>query len=158
MNTGAISTRYAKALLLYAEQNGRSAQVFDRIYAMMHDPDTADSAPGPDLERFIDLLASKGREDFVRPVFRSFISLYCKRHGIVLAKLVSLEYSDDLIAGLKGILERQTGCKVIIEATVDPSLIGGFILKVDNRRLDASVRHQIETIRREFVIANNRIV
>lgn len=158
MNTGAISTRYAKALLLYSEQSGRSAQVFAQVYAMMQNPDAATSPLEPELEKFIGLLASKGREDYLKPVFRSFISLYCKTEGIVLARLESIKDSPELTARMKNILEKQTGCKVILETKVDPSLVGGFILEVDNRRLDASVRHQIETVRREFVIANNRIV
>ena len=38
------------------------------------------------------------------------------------------------------------------------NLIGGFTLEVGDYLLDASVRRQIETIRRQFVIQNNRIV
>lgn len=158
MNTGAISTRYAKALLLYSEESGRSAQVFAQVYAMLQNPDLAQSPLEPELEKFIGLLISKGREEFVRPVFRSFVSLYCKQNDIVLAKFVCVENSAELTARMQSLLEKQTGCKVIMETTVDPSLIGGFILEVDHLRLNASVRHQIETIRREFVIANNRIV
>ena len=41
---------------------------------------------------------------------------------------------------------------------VDPSLIGGFVVQVGDYLLDASVRNQIETIRRQFVVQNNRIV
>ena len=55
-------------------------------------------------------------------------------------------------------LERQLGCEVLLESDVDPDLLGGFTLEVGDYLLDASVRRQIETIRRQFVIQNNRIV
>ena len=53
---------------------------------------------------------------------------------------------------------QQFGCVVLIDTRVVPSLIGGFTLEVGDYLLDASVRRQIETIRRQFVIQNNRIV
>ena len=55
-------------------------------------------------------------------------------------------------------LEKQFGGDVLIESDVNPELLGGFTLEVDDYLLDASVRRQIETIRRQFVIQNNRIV
>ena len=57
-----------------------------------------------------------------------------------------------------GELEKQLGCEVLLETSVDPDLVGGFTLEVGDYLLDASVRRQIETIRRQFVISNNRIV
>ena len=45
-----------------------------------------------------------------------------------------------------------------MEESVDPSLIGGFVLDLEDYRLDASVSRQIEDIRRQLVQKNNRIV
>ena len=60
---------------------------------------------------------------------------------------------------LRTILERRSGCKVHFETQVDESLIGGFIVQIDSEYvLDASVRSQLESVRRQFVIQNNRIV
>ena len=47
---------------------------------------------------------------------------------------------------------------VIMDSTVDESLEGGFVFEVDGYMLDASVRTQMERIRREFIEKNNRIV
>ena len=45
-----------------------------------------------------------------------------------------------------------------MEAEVDPSLIGGFTLSVDDKLLDASVSRQLEEIRRQLMEKNKRIV
>ena len=55
-------------------------------------------------------------------------------------------------------LEEKFGCKIVFESSVDPSLVGGFLVVVDDYLLDASVRSQIETVRRQFITQNNRIV
>ena len=47
---------------------------------------------------------------------------------------------------------------MLLETSVDPDLLGGFTLEIGDYLLDGSVRRQIETIRRQFVISNNRIV
>ena len=57
----------------------------------------------------------------------------------------------DLVAG-------KTGARVEIESRVDPALVGGFTCEVDGYLLDASVKGQLERIRRQFIEKNNRIV
>jgi F-type H+-transporting ATPase subunit delta len=42
--------------------------------------------------------------------------------------------------------------------TVDPDLIGGFVFELDGRRLDASVRSQLDRIRRQLVDESSRLV
>ena len=66
--------------------------------------------------------------------------------------------SPSLNDRIQALLESQTGSKVILDTVVDPSLIGGFVLEVGGYMLDASVRHQIDEIRRQFIVSNNRIV
>ena len=40
----------------------------------------------------------------------------------------------------------------------DPEIIGGFVLEIDDMRLDASVKGQLQRIRKELVDNNNRLV
>jgi len=47
---------------------------------------------------------------------------------------------------------------VYLDTEIDPSIEGGFILTVNDLALDASVKGQIERIRREFISRNQRIV
>ena len=42
---------------------------------------------------------------------------------------------------------QRLGGEVQLEVIVDPSLIGGFTVNIDNRRLDASVKNQLKQLR-----------
>lgn len=159
MNTGAISKRYAKALLLYVEETGRGVEVYSQVSAILKDPASVPAeALEPDLQRFTSLLLQNGRIEDVRFALSSFIGLYCEKNGILRAKLTSAVPSEALSSKVRTLLEEKTHLKVELESEVDPGLIGGFSLEVGGMMLDASVRRQIERIRREFIISNTRIV
>lgn len=158
MNTGIISTRYAKALLMYTEENGRGERVCAQIREILKDPDKMPSALEPDLERFLTMVSKNGRMEDIRFILRSFVGMYYRSKGIRIATLVSAVPSPGLEDRLHGILEKKFGCRIVFESSVDPSLVGGFQVVVDDYMLDASVRSQIETVRRQFITQNNRIV
>lgn len=158
MNTGPISTRYSKALLAYADENGSARQVATQIKAMLDNPAELPSPLDPVLEHFVAFLAEKGRQDYLKPVFRKYLELYCKEAGIKYARMSVVCDSPSLNDRIQALLEGQTGSKVILDTVVDPSLIGGFVLEVGGYMLDASVRHQIDEIRRQFIVSNNRII
>ncbi len=158
MNTGAISTRYAKALLRYSQERGVADAVADQVRMMLSGPEHIPAALVPELEKFVSFLVSKGRRDYLRPVFRKFVDLYSREAGIRYAGLTTVTDSPELTEKLQALLEKQTGCKVIIHTAVDPDLIGGFVLELDGYVLDASVRRRIDIIRRQFMVSNNRLV
>lgn len=159
MNTGAISKRYAKALLRYVEQTGRGEEVYAQVSAILKDSSSVPAeALEPDLQRLTALLVENGRIEDVRFVLSSFIGLYCEKNGILCAKLTTAVPSQTLPSKVRGLLEERTHLKVELDCEVNPALIGGFSLEVGGMILDASVKRQIERIRREFIITNNRIV
>lgn len=59
---------------------------------------------------------------------------------------------------LRDLVEKQTGCRLILKTEVNPSLIGGFVFEVEDTVLDASVSRQLDFIRRQFIEKNRRIV
>jgi F0F1-type ATP synthase, delta subunit (mitochondrial oligomycin sensitivity protein) len=158
MNTGIISSRYATALLRYTQETGGGERVCTQVRRLLEHPGERPGPLEPELERLVRLLVKNGRLEDVRFVFRSFIAMYYHSRGIELARLTTVVPAEDLEHRLRSLLEKQFGCEVLIEASVDPDLLGGFTLEVGDYLLDASVRRQIETIRRQFVISNNRIV
>ncbi len=158
MNTGIISTRYAKALLMYTEENGSGERVCAQVREILKSPDKVPARLEPELERFVALLVRNSRMEDVRFILRSFVSMYYRSKGIRLATLTTSVPAPGLEERLHPMLERDFSCKVIFETAVDPSLIGGFVVTVDDYVLDASVRNQLETIRRQFIIQTNRIV
>ena len=84
--------------------------------------------------------------------------MYYDYKGIKAVHLTTSVPAHDLEKKLSRLLEKKFGCKVLLESVVDPSLVGGFVIRVDDYMLDASIRSQIESVRRQFIIQNNRIV
>jgi len=158
MNTGIIASRYATALLRYTQETGGGERVCTQVRQLLDRPEQHPGRLEPELEKFIRLLVRNGRLEDVRFIFRSFLTLYYRSRGIQVAHLTTVIPSAELERKLHEVLEKQLGCDVLIESEVNPELLGGFTLEVGDYLLDASVRRQIETIRRQFVISNNRIV
>ena len=158
MNTGLISARYAKALLKYTQETGGGGRVAAQACALLMNADMKAVTLEPELERFVELLVRNGRIEDVSLMLRSYVAMYYRSIGCKLAHLVSAVPSPELETRVKALLEKQFGCKILLDSRVDESLLGGFTVEIDDYMLDASVRSQIEAIRREFVIQNNRIV
>ena len=59
---------------------------------------------------------------------------------------------------MRALVRSTTGDDVVFEVTVDPSLVGGFVLDLDDYLLDASVKRQLDLIREQFIERNRRIV
>lgn len=158
MNTGVISSRYARALLRYVQQTGHGEQVCAQVQTLLRDGMKAPVELEPEIQRIVALLVRNGRMDCVRQIFNTFVRMYHQSEGLVSAKLVTVKPEPALRDRVQALLETQTGHKVILQTSVDPSIIGGFILEVGDYMMDASVSRQIELIRRQFIIDSNRIV
>ena len=158
MNEGVVSVRYARALLKLTAADGRGEQVCAQILHMLDNPGDIPSGLEQDIVRLVALMKSKGREDLLVRVFRAYVKLFRESEGIVPAKLTTVVPSADLEERLREIFDRQAGKRLELKTQTDPDLIGGFVLEVENYVLDASVRHQLELVRRQFTDKNRRIV
>lgn len=158
MNAGVIARRYATTLLKYVAETGRGEQVYAQVKALLADPDKAPKPLCEDLEKFTSLLVRNGRMPMVRRIFLSFLQQYEAQAGIHVARLKTAVESPALQEKLERILAERIGGQVQFTTEVDPSLIGGFVLEVDDRRMDASVKRQLEDIRRKLIEKNKRIV
>lgn len=158
MNTGIISKRYAKALLGYVRETGGGERVSAQVRELLSGKDMSGIVLEPEIRRFMELLVSKGRVEYVRSIFHTFLQLYYDSIGVLMATLTVAAPAPGLEDRLRPLLEEQFGCKVMIGTTVDPGLVGGFVIEAGDRQLDASVRHRLDLIRRQFIISNNRLV
>ena len=71
---------------------------------------------------------------------------------------MSVSPAPQLKEALEIYMQKKTGAVVQLEESIDESLIGGFILQVDDLRMDASVATQLRVLRRELIDDRNRIV
>ena len=71
-----------------------------------------------------------------------------KRRGEVTAEVTSAEpLSDAHVAALKDALKASLGKDVTLDARVDPSLIGGLIVKVGSRMIDSSLKTKLSSLK-----------
>lgn len=158
MNTGIISSRYAKALLKLVDETGNGDAVYGQIQQVLQNPDQMPSEWEPELLKFVQLLVRNKRLPYLKYIFHTFIDLYNTSRDRIIARLTTAVPAPSLEVKLKSLLEEKLGREVLLEASVDPSIIGGFVLIVDDKMLDASVSRQIEEIRGQFLDKNKRIV
>lgn len=158
MNQGAITKRYARALLLYTQERGTGERVAEQVRVMLRNSSRIPKQLEPDLERFISLLVARGREDYLRRILRCFLDLYVESVGLKNVRLIMAAPFEGLEDRVRESIEKRTGCKVVIETEVDPGLIGGFRVIVNGEMMDASVRHQLDLLKRNYIEKNNRIV
>lgn len=101
-------------------------------------------------ELFVKILVRKRREGLLHGIAAHYIEDYKKHKNILTAELrttypMDKELRDTIKAKIKGNFS-----KVEINETIDPDLIGGFILRIDDQQIDTSLRSKLEEIRQEF--------
>ena len=125
-------------------------------------PERSEGSLSPDLRRFFELMIRNGRIGDIALALKSFEDQYYESRGIIRGKLTLSSPPDSaakkLEDGLKNLIEKKTGKTLLLTTDVDESLIGGFVLEVEDRLLDASVSRQLEIIKNQFVEKNRRIV
>lgn len=97
---------------------------------------------------FLRLVASKRRLFAVRDMIRAYARLADERAGILRAEVrVAEPLSNKNRAAVKEALDALTGKSVAVAETVDPALIGGIVVKLGSRMVDASVRTKLNSLK-----------
>ena len=168
---------YAKALLSVGEKSGDTEQLLDELDAIadavsqspkldaaFHSPQVSveekqklvnsifgGKASAPMLN-FLQVLVSKGRFDCLRAVSAAARTLSDERSGQIQATLTTAEAVDDNIRNkIADALSKKLGKKVKLEAFVDPSIVGGIVVRVGDTVYDSSVVGQLQQVRRRAV-------
>lgn len=106
-------------------------------------------------DAFIKLLCKKNREDNLPAVTTAFIEQYNRIRGLHIAKLttatpISKELTDSFISKIK---ESTSYDKVMLDTVVDDDIIGGYILEMEGKLVDKSIRRNLHEVKKQF--ANN---
>lgn len=103
------------------------------------------------LTRFIEFLGKRERISFAQEIFAAYISVADREAGFKNLELASaFELDDAEVAKLKKELEDYFKCKLKVKFTTDPDLLGGFVARTDEVIVDASVKNQLEKLRKTF--------
>ena len=108
-------------------------------------------APGLGLDpitaNFLGVLARNGRKDQLMPVIRAFRRLADDHRGEETAEVVTARpLNDDQLARLKQQLRTRAGREVTIDASIDPAILGGIVVKLGSRQIDASIRTKLNRL------------
>ena len=177
MSTSRIARRYSKALVGLCEKDRSYALVAKDLESfakmLLQYPTVMDALSSPlmDLGAREKVLKDLGRALGLRPMTGNFISFLADQqrlgeiHGIV----EDFQRRLDAIAGrvrasvtsattlsplelqrIKASLEKASGKKVVLETSVDPTILGGVVTKVGNLVLDGSVKSALNQMREQL--------
>ena len=94
----------------------------------------------------------RGRIQELPKLAAEFRRLDNERKGITHATATSASpLTKDEVAALARRLEEYTGGRVELDVQVDPSLLGGLVVRVGDRLIDGSVRSRLERLRNQLV-------
>lgn len=171
--------RYAEAAFQIATRDGTVSEWADRLElagALVADERMAriiDSPSIPYEERnglmrealawpeedaalnLVRLLLRRGRASLLPRLSHEFRRLVNRSAGVVeatVASAVPLEEAD--VAALRARLEGMTGAHVRLAASIDPSLIGGLVVRVGDTMIDSSVRGRLERLREQLAASS----
>lgn len=101
----------------------------------------------PLTRNFLGVLARNHRLSQLANVIRAFDMLASRHRGEVTAEIVSAhELSDDQVEAVKANLKARTGRDIVVDLSVDPSILGGLVVKVGSRMIDGSIRTKLNTL------------
>ena len=154
--TRASSTRSASSSVQFADavDGDRELQVFlfspylssnEKVEGLKRAVSGADT----ELRNFLELLIEKHRMTEVFRIRRQFERLWKledKRLDVTVTSAVEL--NPAVVEKVGAEIERQTGQKVELSSSVDPEILGGIVLQVGNKVLDASIRSRLEKLRK----------
>ena len=177
MDNGRISVRYARALFQTAQEQGCENAVYDGLTRFAHnyllaiaqfnevlaDPIVAqeekvkllEMAVGDPLhdtlKQFITFVAEQKREDKVFLIAMKYMEMYREKHNILSTQVTTAtELTEESYDKIKAFIKQTFDADAEMEVHIDPSLIGGFILDIENTRMDASVAGQLNALKNKL--------
>jgi F-type H+-transporting ATPase subunit delta len=101
---------------------------------------------------FLLIIAKSRREVFLKLITLDFLKFYRDLLGITEAELttaveISQQSKTQIVEMLKGLLDTN----IDIKHRIKPEIIGGFVLRIDDKQIDVSVRTQLQDFKKELV-------
>ena len=177
MDENKISVRYAKALFSLASENKALEEAkrdIDLIYQVttlvpefkmiLGSPLIKSSDKGLIFKEifakqinamtfsFLNLVLSNKRESYLEDISRNFLALYRKNSGFKSAVISSAFALDSVtVEQLKELIRGKFKTEVELSCIVNRELIGGFVLRVEDQQIDASVSTKLKGLKQELI-------
>ena len=173
-NIGNVVERYSKALLELSIESKSLSNVHDDIENIIKIIESSDDfnkvLKSPVISRsdqsqiinsilkkipvsdevikFFSIICQNGRSSIIDRICLRFLEMEVKFKGEVRAELLSTNPQSEMeLNKIKEIIKESLGTDVSLVSKVDPSIIGGYILKIGSVMLDGSVKSKLQGLR-----------
>ncbi len=176
MKNPKLANRYAKALFDYAGEQGQIETVFkdlslicetlkenEELQIVLNSPVVVPlkkhsiftSLFREKLSElsftFLDIIIRKKREPFLTEICTEYRKYYNELHHIKVVEVTSAQpLSPSIVEKIRSTMAEQTQHTIEIEEHVNPTIIGGVQIKMDDFYFDASISSKINKLRQEF--------
>jgi F-type H+-transporting ATPase subunit delta len=167
-----ISTRYARAIYEYAAEKEnetplyRDMQVLTKNFGEypvlrkgLNDPTVSSEQKinllvtacgiqtGDTSKQMIRMIVENGRAGSMENIALRYEEIYRKEKGIVIVRLTTVEpASEKTKETLSRLISKNAEEQIEFHTEINPDIVGGFILEIEDKRLDASVKEQLRVI------------
>jgi F-type H+-transporting ATPase subunit delta len=172
-----VASRYAKSLIDLATEQGKLDAVLEDMKSfseavkvrdlalLLKSPIVKPDKKGDVLDAiftgkidplthsFIHIILRKGRESLLAEMAAEFLHQYREIKGISIVEIASAEKlsPETLDAIRRKLVDSQlTHHQIEFKTQIDPELIGGFVVSFEDKLYDASIRHQLDMLRKQF--------
>ena len=169
--------RYARAMFQIAQEQGCEDAIYDGLTRFAHnyllaiaqfnevlaDPivareekvkllEMAIGEPMHDtLKQFIAFVADQKREDKMFVIAMKYMEMYRAKHNILSTQVTTAtELPEETYDKIKAFVKQTFDADAELDVHLDPSLIGGFVLDIENTRMDASVVGQLNALKNKL--------
>ncbi len=176
MTGNVVSRRYAKALFAIGAAKGEADQKVygEQLVALSESIADAPEAFGffknpsfsaeekktvlnqlvdkmsvdPMVKNFCDLLADKGRVELIPAIAADYKVMMDAVSGVISGELVTVsELNEERKSAIQANLEKQAGKKLELAFATDKEILGGIVLKVGDKVMDASLKAQLQILK-----------
>ena len=101
------------------------------------------------------IMIKKGRGAYIETALTKFTELVKKHKGIIDAQVYSaVILTEEQLAALNFKLSQFLGKQVEIETFVDPSLIGGLLIKADGNLYDSTIKKHLRLLKKQLLVTS----
>jgi F-type H+-transporting ATPase subunit delta len=173
---------YAKSMIELAEPQGQvdsiGAELADLRRVLQENPTFARFLSDPGIKQserdaaigrilrgrvsqlvwgLVGILNQKDRLALLGPIADAYESILEERRGIVEVDVtVAHRLSPEDLERVKNRVSQALGKQAVVHQYVDESIIGGIRLRVGDKEIDASVKHQINTLRQRLLASRRK--
>ncbi len=100
---------------------------------------------------FFKLITKKSREASLLDIAKAYITLYNEYIGLAIAEVQSaVPLTKEVRTSIIQRVAKATGKDIQLNETINEDLIGGFVLRLDDKQIDSSVKSQLLSLKKQL--------